>query len=391
MSAPTATTWSPGWIGKAGRRDRAPGSPGSSPNTARGRISSGRGPCCWAWTGACAPSNSTAWPATGSSAGTSNRARPCPGKSRAWSAWASPPSTAGAGPGGGMRPWVQIVHSPRGRFWATIRPDPVGQLPDRAHRPGLGPERGRHAGHHRHHPRVLLRRTEILSATRSVAKNTILLTIGLFSGRVLALFLRKKMTPILGTDGLGILVTAIEHQHHPADGVALRAGRAADPRDHPRQGPDPAAVLGDAADPLADQRRQLPVHLRFRQRGGLRCAAPRGHPDPDPGHLHRVGRHGLRLGAAGPREGPVPDRGADRLGGGLLRAGLVVAGCGLRRDGRDLGQPGQPGRAAGGHGAADVRQDRTLDLEGPGRPTPCRACGTWPSSGCPCSWPRPSA
>jgi len=48
-----------------------------------------------------------------------------------------------------------------------------------------------------------------LSATRSVAKNTILLTIGLFSGRVLALFLRKKMTPILGPDGLGILVTAM--------------------------------------------------------------------------------------------------------------------------------------------------------------------------------------
>jgi O-antigen/teichoic acid export membrane protein len=48
-----------------------------------------------------------------------------------------------------------------------------------------------------------------LSATRSVAKNTILLTIGLFSGRVLALFLRKKMTPILGPDGLGILVTAL--------------------------------------------------------------------------------------------------------------------------------------------------------------------------------------
>ena len=48
-----------------------------------------------------------------------------------------------------------------------------------------------------------------MSATRSVAKNTILLTIGLFSGRLLALFLRKKMTPILGPDGLGILVTAL--------------------------------------------------------------------------------------------------------------------------------------------------------------------------------------
>ena len=48
-----------------------------------------------------------------------------------------------------------------------------------------------------------------MSATRSVAKNTILLTIGLFSGRVLALFLRKKMTPILGTDGMGIIFTAL--------------------------------------------------------------------------------------------------------------------------------------------------------------------------------------
>lgn len=48
-----------------------------------------------------------------------------------------------------------------------------------------------------------------MSATRSVAKNTILLTIGLFSGRFLALFLRKKMTPILGPDGLGILSVAL--------------------------------------------------------------------------------------------------------------------------------------------------------------------------------------
>lgn len=48
-----------------------------------------------------------------------------------------------------------------------------------------------------------------MSATRSVAKNTILLTVGLFSGRVLALFLRKKMTPILGAEGLGIIFTAL--------------------------------------------------------------------------------------------------------------------------------------------------------------------------------------
>lgn len=48
-----------------------------------------------------------------------------------------------------------------------------------------------------------------MSATRSVAKNTVLLTFGLFSGRILALFLRKKMTPILGDEGMGILYTAI--------------------------------------------------------------------------------------------------------------------------------------------------------------------------------------
>jgi O-antigen/teichoic acid export membrane protein len=48
-----------------------------------------------------------------------------------------------------------------------------------------------------------------VTATRSVAKNTILLTVGLFSGRVLALFLRKKMTPILGPEGLGILFVAL--------------------------------------------------------------------------------------------------------------------------------------------------------------------------------------
>jgi len=48
-----------------------------------------------------------------------------------------------------------------------------------------------------------------LNATRSVAKNTVLLTVGLFSGRILALFLRKKMTPILGTDGMGVLYTAV--------------------------------------------------------------------------------------------------------------------------------------------------------------------------------------
>jgi len=48
-----------------------------------------------------------------------------------------------------------------------------------------------------------------VGATRSIAKNTILLTVGLMSGRIFALLLRKKMTPILGPDGLGILFNAI--------------------------------------------------------------------------------------------------------------------------------------------------------------------------------------
>jgi len=42
------------------------------------------------------------------------------------------------------------------------------------------------------------------TATRSVAKNTFLLTFGLMLGRALALFVTKKMTPILGPEGLGI-------------------------------------------------------------------------------------------------------------------------------------------------------------------------------------------
>jgi len=43
-----------------------------------------------------------------------------------------------------------------------------------------------------------------LDNTRVVAKNTFLLTVGLMVGRLLAVFITKKMTPILGTEGLGI-------------------------------------------------------------------------------------------------------------------------------------------------------------------------------------------
>lgn len=43
-----------------------------------------------------------------------------------------------------------------------------------------------------------------MTTTQNVAKNTFLLTIGLLSGRLLALFVIKKMAPILGPEGVGI-------------------------------------------------------------------------------------------------------------------------------------------------------------------------------------------
>ncbi len=43
-----------------------------------------------------------------------------------------------------------------------------------------------------------------MGSTRIIAKNTLLLSLGLLVGRVLAFLVLKKMTPILGPDGLGI-------------------------------------------------------------------------------------------------------------------------------------------------------------------------------------------
>ncbi len=48
-----------------------------------------------------------------------------------------------------------------------------------------------------------------MGASRNIAKNTILLAVGLYSGRLLALFLRKKMTPILGPEGIGLWTLAL--------------------------------------------------------------------------------------------------------------------------------------------------------------------------------------
>ncbi len=48
------------------------------------------------------------------------------------------------------------------------------------------------------------------NAPRSVAKNTMLLTLGLLTGRALGVFLIRKMTPILGTGGMGIWGAAID-------------------------------------------------------------------------------------------------------------------------------------------------------------------------------------
>ena len=165
------------------------------------------------------------------------------------------------------------------------------------------------------------------TATRSVAKNTFLLTFGLCSGRVLALFLTKKMTPILGTEGMGIWFTA-----NDVTAILLTVanfGLGVLLTREITQAPDLSrpTVLGHHAHPLGAGRRSATrccwSIVRAYRRGR---AGHRGRADDRCRPLHRVHGHGLRLGAAGPREGPVPDRGPDRLGGGLLRAGLVVAG-----------------------------------------------------------------
>jgi len=49
-----------------------------------------------------------------------------------------------------------------------------------------------------------------LGATRSVAKNTALLTIGLLTGRCLAVFVTRKMTPLIGPEGVGIFGLATD-------------------------------------------------------------------------------------------------------------------------------------------------------------------------------------
>jgi len=49
-----------------------------------------------------------------------------------------------------------------------------------------------------------------VTSTRAVARNTLYLTIGLFSGRILAVFIYRKMAPLLGTDGYGIATLAID-------------------------------------------------------------------------------------------------------------------------------------------------------------------------------------
>lgn len=49
-----------------------------------------------------------------------------------------------------------------------------------------------------------------MRASRSVAKNTILLSVGLLAGRFLSVFVWRKMAPILGPGGVGICTLAID-------------------------------------------------------------------------------------------------------------------------------------------------------------------------------------
>jgi O-antigen/teichoic acid export membrane protein len=49
-----------------------------------------------------------------------------------------------------------------------------------------------------------------VTSTRAVARNTLYLTIGLFTGRILAVFIYRKMAPLLGTGGYGVATLAID-------------------------------------------------------------------------------------------------------------------------------------------------------------------------------------
>ncbi len=49
-----------------------------------------------------------------------------------------------------------------------------------------------------------------MTASRSIAKNTLLLTVGLLSGRALSVLLVHKMSPILGDEGMGVWGVATE-------------------------------------------------------------------------------------------------------------------------------------------------------------------------------------
>ena len=49
-----------------------------------------------------------------------------------------------------------------------------------------------------------------MGATRTVAKNTLLLTFGVLSGRALSALLIRFMTPVLGTAGIGIWGSATD-------------------------------------------------------------------------------------------------------------------------------------------------------------------------------------
>ncbi len=49
-----------------------------------------------------------------------------------------------------------------------------------------------------------------MGATRNIAKNTVLLTVGLLSGRALSLYLLTKMAPMLGSEGIGMWTLATD-------------------------------------------------------------------------------------------------------------------------------------------------------------------------------------
>ena len=106
-------------------------------------------------------------------------------------------------------------------------------------------------------------------ASRSIAKNTMLLTLGLLSGRVLGVFLIRKMAPILGTEGMGIWGAAIDISAILQVVANFGLGTLLTREITRRPGHDPAPALEHPGDPPRHRGPLLPVPAGLRGSVGL--------------------------------------------------------------------------------------------------------------------------